>query len=545
MEAEQLVIPVECPPQNRSEPGVLSKEDKRILENTFLRLAEMSHQLSGQAATDVLLLLTTCRNQQYTVNAMYVEARKWCAEGQNANYTGYGDALDQLESAVSVLRSGSSRLRPQMEKVFDKAAVTLSLAAAYLAEFRRKFELFFQRFAEVQSRLKDYGQSLMEKDPIAAYDVQETFIAEGNGPQGHELRPPSEPEKDVYCARLLNWIEVVRPLTGLTRTYLDEVLRNRHSHKKSSRDYLREMAEGARKWPCLGIECPSILDENSAFKPWPLAFNSSLEAFAAADQLSLFVEFCRQSLNCARRFLDDLVPGNESLLVRFPLRTLEERASVTIGTRTFRRKANMLVLIYDMRNSLGDRYQTPELKVKSDQVIEHLRKDTHACSQTTYDDCRVLACDSLKDMALCILRLFSFFQVERSSIGVAGIRMGCVQGEMLYNYDGPLSDLLKAAPLDSSENTIGRASRVMSLDSQRFKPEGEALVKALGDWSNNENLLFIDGSVFDELPDSVREMCRSLGVVPLKGVGKRGCWALPINSVKNLVNNVAAVDGSK
>ena len=428
-------------------------------------------------------------------------------------------------------------------KIIDRAGKTLAVCANYLAEFMRKSDLFFKNFQKVHAVLEQYGKSL--SDRIAAQEFEMAFVLIGHGPIGHELRPPSNPDRDVYFARLVDWIEVARPLTSLTRSFLDEVLRSSTIRSKSCNDYLTTLEAGMSRWKWRGIDCPTPGDIDTALMPWSLPFKSSTEALSATEQLLSFVEFCQKSLTCARRFLSDMLPGKSDLTERFPLSMMQSENMVDIGQKRFLRKPNMFVLITDMRNSVGDPYRAPELKVEVDGVIGNLREEKSAHSQTTYDDCRVVACNSLREIAFCILRLFNFFDVRKSEHGIAGIRMGCARGEMLLDFDGGLKDVLKAAPADTSETTIARAARLMGLDSQRFKTEGKNILDALGEWGKEEDLLFIERSVYEELPGGIREKCRSLSVILLKALGPQECWAMPIHSLKELVNDSPENKGNK
>src|SRR6202158_5360518 len=92
----------------------------------------------------------------------------------------------------------------------------------------------------------------------------------------------------------------------------------------------------------------------------------------------------------------------------------------------------------------------------------------------------------------------------KNPAGLAGIRMGCTRGEMLFDCDlkQDWKDIRRAAPLDSSDNTIAAAARLMGLDKLRWEKSesGQLLHAALADWVDRESLLFVDSRVHENLP---------------------------------------------
>lgn len=521
--SELVVLPVAGHPFGKDVEIAISDDDERLLTFSFLRLAQLTHVLRWREAEDVLLLLTTCRNEWYAVNAMYVEARKWCDEGKQANFKGYGDALDEFRACLASVTNGSSGGIQNIHKAASAAGAVLQVVASYLTEFEKKRDLYFDRFESIHQKLLEYAKSL---DPIAQNEFETAFTQLGSGPgPHHSLRGPTEPEKDMYLTRLMEWVSVVRPLTGLTRTYISNVVGVGKKHEKPCAYYAAQLEVGVSAWINRGIDCPAIPASEVFESQLALTEESPQES---SERIGQFLDFCQVMCTRARRFLLEMLPAHKDRSERFPLKKPTDESRINIAGREFERRSEMFVLITDMRNSVGDRHRSPELKIRVDEVINALRKEKTARSQTTYDDCRVVACDSLDAIAACARRLFSALEIEKSDDGFAGLRMGCARGEMLFEYDGLMTDLLRAAPMDSSDISIARAARLMSFDTLRWNEEGQALHNALGDLGENSSLLFIDASVYQDLPEHLRSRCRSLDLVQLKGVGPRMCWAIPI-----------------
>jgi hypothetical protein len=75
----------------------------------------------------------------------------------------------------------------------------------------------------------------------------------------------------------------------------------------------------------------------------------------------------------------------------------------------------------------------------------------------------------------------------------------------------------------------------MALDKMRWderSSQGMVVRTALGDWSTEDSLLFFDSRVYEMLPDGLREKCRPVEILPLKGIGKRQCWAARISELR-------------
>jgi hypothetical protein len=238
----------------------------------------------------------------------------------------------------------------------------------------------------------------------------------------------------------------------------------------------------------------------------------------------------------SKQFLAELLPvvkrDSGQAEVRFPLQRPSQRTSVSIANRNFVVQPNLYVLITDMRNSTGEKVLTPELKVKTEGVIDHLRSQEDVRSQTVYDDSRVLACETLTALSRSIRRLHNSLQPYRTDDGFRGIRAGCTRGEMLFdcNLTQDWREIRRSAALDTADNTIAAAARLMALDKLRFEPErGEVLRTALGDWDKDESLLFLDSRVYEELPPEIQRLCRDVSILELKGIGRRRCWAIPIS----------------
>lgn len=495
----------------------LIDEDERLLSDTFLRMAELCHTLPPKVTDDCLLLLTTCRNEWYTVNAMYAEAKKWCQEG--GKFTGFGDALDALRGAVT----GTQKL----EKAINKAKQILKTTAEYLYQFEYKHALFFDRFQEVHGILTGYCENI--KDPIARESFRRSFVEYKNGPKPEDyLKPPSNSVSDVYQDRLLDWFSVVRPLTGLARTYVGGVQKRAKAKGKTCSDYLDEIQLAQPVLEAYGYRCPTIPDVE-VFQH-PMISKGSGNGSVVIEHLFQFIVFCEELCGTARLFLREMLPGNDVVTERFLLKEHFADETVEIHGKRFKPMADAFVLITDMRNSMGDRYLAPELKVFTAHIIDRLCDEGIARSHTVYDDCRVIACESVENFVSSAARLWNALEVRRTQSGFSGLRMGALCGEILLDYAGEWVDVLKAAPLDSSLNTIAKADRLMGLDKARWgeTEQGKVLRERLGDLHKDESLMFIDSSVYERLPESAQERCHDIGILPLRTIGPKQCWAIPI-----------------
>lgn len=503
------------------QPGrfAFAESDRRLVAGTFRRLVDVFHSVSGGEASDCLLLLTTCRNRWYAANALYVEARKWCQERQTK--PGFGDGLSALGTAVS----GTATV----ETAARRASRMFAVAADYLSEFEKKQDLFLNRFEEVREVLLRYAESIA--DGPARLEFLNTFANVGSGsgrPEDALVGPEGSEEADVYFERLREWFALARPLTGLARTFISEVLglAAGHPDKRRCRDYLDQMRAAALLWEARGFRCPpeppaTVFDRIPAGR-----------LPQAVTQIDAFLTFSGTAAAVARQFLSEMLPAVDG--ARFPLRRPSREATVTIHGRTFALKAELLVCITDMRNSTGDRHLSPELKVRVEGTVEHLRQARDAASQTLYDDSRVIACEAVESLSRCVQRLSHVLEPFKTPDGFEGIRIGCTCGDMLFDFHekGDWKDIRRAAPLDSADNTIATAARLMGLDKLRWEDstQGRLLREALGDWATRDSLVFLDSRVYEQLPTHVRSVCRDVSVLDLKGIGKRQCWAIPVEA---------------
>lgn len=518
----EVVFPTDkLPPWQPARIGLL-ESDRRLISSTFRRLCDLVEKLPPDRAADCLLLLTTCRNAWYTINAMFTEAKKWSEEGRNTQ--GFGDAIDTLSKALT----GTGNI----EEAAKRAAGRLEVCADYLQEFEKKQRLFMDRFEEVRTALLQYAQSITDVPARAEFLATFANLGSGPGPSEDELNGPEDVENDIYLERLREWFAMTRPLTSLARTYISDVLGiGRHIPKGSQlSEYCQQIAAAALVWESRGIRTPQV--------PPAEVFNvvKGLDYSSRERQLKNlrdYLVFCEQMVRRAREFLVEMLPSTSNESNRgFPLQRLTRSQTVTLGNSQFELRPDMFVLITDMRNSTGAPFLTPELKAKVEEVISRLREQNDASSQTHFDDSRVIACTSLGDMAMCVLRLYNALLPYQSPDGFGGIRIGCTRGEMLFAFDGrrDWKDVRRSAPLDSADNTIACAARLMGLDKLRWdkSSDGEKLRQALGDWNANQSLLFLDSRVHETLPQVLREKCRDTSVLDLKGIGKRQCWAIPI-----------------
>lgn len=521
--AEILIRP--SPNMPPWQPGRLAfgESDRRLIAGTFRRLADLVHTLPPDQATDCLLLLTTCRNQWYAANALYVEAKKWCYEGRDT--PGFGDALAALATAVSGTTEAANASR--------KAARLLATAAAYLQEFEKKQDLFLNRFEEVRLHLVAYGESI--RDVPARLEFLTTFanVGTGSGQPEDALAGPDRPDSDVYLERLREWFAFARPVTGLARTFISEVLGvgRPHPDGKTCRQYLAEIQSASHLWDSRGFRCPS-LPPDSTFVRVPAL---SVADRTTRSQLESFLNFGRDSAAVARQFLAELLPAVETgRPTRFPLKRPLRKASVVIHGKPFAIKSDLFVCITDMRNSTGDRHLAPELKIRIEDTIERLRQTGNVASQTVYDDARVIACDSFESLARCIRRITHVVAPFKNQEGFGGLRIGCTVGEMLFDYheSSDWKDIRRAPPLDSSDNTIATAARLMNLDKLRWEDsaQGRMLLEALRVLRESDSLVFLDSRVHEQLPRLARQMCQDVSVFDLRGIGRRQCWAVAIEA---------------
>lgn len=109
---------------------------------------------------------------------------------------------------------------------------------------------------------------------------------------------------------------------------------------------------------------------------------------------------------------------------------------------------------------------------------------------------------------------------------------------MLIGWEGEWSE--DRILLDCT-NTLSTAARIMDLDKLRWKDEGQFMISKLGDWSTNESLIFFDTSVYEKLPENIRSKCREVGVLDLRSIGGKLCWA---TTIPILAEMLALEDGS-
>jgi len=431
----------------------LRESDRSAIRETFLRLDHLV-QTEDTPWEDVLLLLTTCRNTSYAMDAMYAEALKWCAEVEGSS--GFSVALDRLNAGVSGVEP--------IDKAAIKAAAVLRVTANFLSEMLKKHDLFFDKFEETRQQLVQYGSKI--GDPVARKQFLLKFAEIGSGP-GHDedrLLPPDDSAADIYLERLKEWFALTRPLTGLARTYISAVLGagSPHPSGKTCKEYLTQIRGALVYWEARGFRCPALPDNDVFERP---GINDGDFRQVQKDRLRQFVAFCTEILKIARLFLKEKLPADAKPNgIGYRLKRVPAAYTIDIRGHQFELKRDMFLLITDMRNSTGEPCRTHELKVIVEDVIEHLRNESTAKSQTLYDDCRVIATEKLDDAISCIRRLHEALEPLRRPGGFDGIRVGFTRGEMLFDLhiaDAWASiEKYARAPLDSAENTIARAVRI-------------------------------------------------------------------------------------
>lgn len=198
----KFVIPVKTFPY-KEKCLYLTQNDKELISLNFDQLDKLCNypddntkdehiKLSHEDVEDIFLLLTTCRNRWYTLNAMYVEAVRWCQEGKD--FKGFSDALDALRAGISGKKS--------LVAAANNASEILANTAEYLSEFSRKWKLYFQRFDEVHAKLSAYCESIPNVREKGWF--RDRFVEYGNGPSPNDkLEPPSVEQSDAILEPLL------------------------------------------------------------------------------------------------------------------------------------------------------------------------------------------------------------------------------------------------------------------------------------------------------------------------------------------------------
>lgn len=524
---EQFPMPSKFFPLGREITTGLSKDEERKRTNTFLHLAQLcqSKSLTSTQARECLLLLTTCRNQWYTINSLYIEARRWSQEGESTKYKGFGDALNSLRGVIA---------ETDHMPAISNAAKILETTAGFLAEFENKNDLFFKRFEDVRNRLKNYFSSLTE-NTIINNDLTELYL-DPEGPEpDHALKGPDSPEKDYHYNILTTWYAVAKPLTGLSRTFISDVLgytgKSQLTHKKSCKEYIGELEASLSNLKHYGlpnIAIPQGLFDNKFYSKKSEEMRSAIEEYST---------FCDSVLSALRRLIT-LLPTMHNPS-QFPLKKPGAQTFYEIEGKRYLIRPNMFVLITDMRNSVGDRWNSPELKNTIETSITTLRKTEEIQSSVSYDDCRIIASDSLECISRCIQVLQSTLKLHKKSELNAfnGLRMACVQGDMLFDYHAN-KDLYKKAeglPLDPHMVTIARAARIMELYKKRWDKEISTQFKkfheALGDWKEDAEaeIVYLDSSSYANLPEPIRNKDRFFDFIEFKGVGPLVCWGILID----------------
>lgn len=310
----KFIIPVEKFPFDEK-CMYLSTDDRDLLSQTFARLDNLCHSsvLTGEDIEDCLLLLTTCRNRWYTLNAMYIEAVKWSQEGKD-DYKGFCDALDELRRGVSGIK--------YLKTAANKAGRILGTTAGYLEQLNKKYILYFERFEDVRKKLLVHCESI-EKD-TEKRSFKERFFEYGNGPSpDDQLEPPPLEQLDATLESLLVWFNVTRPLTSLARTYISEVLECGPQHEKTLDEYLLRLQTGIKVLVQYGYKCPDL--PPSEVYRWRLQSAKPSEPPSEEERVLQFIEFCEKICNVARRFLEEKLPGEDNLKERFPLKKPKEQ----------------------------------------------------------------------------------------------------------------------------------------------------------------------------------------------------------------------------
>lgn len=518
-----LIVPTDEPPFEYVELHC-TPEVRHAMELTYFQLCGLVHDkgLSQGDKEDILLLLSTCRNEWFTANAIYAEALKWCAEGKETKYSGYGDALDAFRSGVS----GQKEFNDSMKR----AATRLEISSDFLAQFREKHIFYFERFGEVYNKLLTYANN--RSDPAYVHHFHKMILKPSASDVRTTIRPPGKAKNVPQLHWLRVWYSVVQPLNSLTRTYISNVLRIGKMHHKSCSIYLERLLHHAKAWHSEGFDIPEAPPEE-VFTPRSFQDHDDIEV---KKQLRGFLTFCDNMLRSARQFLDERIVEDHNPATGFLLKHPEDKIKVTIEGQSFELHPNMFVLITDMRNSVGAKYESLELKVKMETIINRLRESHSVSSQTVYDDCRIIACESAESLVSSVQRLHGAFNNCRRPNGFDGLRMGLSFGEMLYDFNlpEPLITYSKGrrAPLDSANLTIARANRVMGFDKSRWEESQKAealnaeLQKNFGD---DMSLLFLDYQAYRSLPESIRKKCISLDLLPMKGLGQENCYVIQID----------------
>jgi hypothetical protein len=400
-----------------------------------------------------------------------------------------------------------------------RTATVLAETADFLQEFDRKRSLYYERFGSVLTVIETFAESIT--DQIARRQFLREYVALDDerrlSTPDDALKAPSvENLADPILQRLLQWFAVARPLTGLARTYVSEILKVGPEHTKSYSAYLAEVE--------------AVKATFAAYR-FPISAEPPENPSASAEGVAQFLTYSDELGRVCRRFIKEMLPGVDSTMQRFPLRSNQGR-TVTHNGREFTVQPNLFVLMMDMRNSTGARHVAPQLKVKIDSIIEELRQEDQARSHTTYDDCRVLVHESFDAIVACAARLHAAMSIDKTPKGFAGLRMGLTRGEMLFADVERFEDIRRAAALDSAVNTMARAARLMALDQQRWETSdtGKQLQAKLGPFSTDDSLIFFDDSIHHQLAPEV--IATELGERPLRGFDdKARCWSARVESL--------------
>jgi class 3 adenylate cyclase len=422
----QITVVPDVPPTSK----VIEQADYASALELFFQMAELgSHD--GELGKRCLLLLTTCRNEWYTLSAMYAELRLWL----------YGTGGEHDSSSIRHALKALTGLRANSKRSSKQASRSVEQAALFLAEFANKRKLFYEEFGEIEKALKSNSEELWgrttsrvfsEKYLSANYDLEDNAQFDGAvSDEGSE------------------WLQIL-DLVHLTCRAFTSLFRN----------FLSNRIGLGERWP---VSFPQAYEDTTSmlvllgcsFKPMdesaiddsiigpgsPELYRHTLEEFL------VFAESAIQSIGsfCESAFPSEIETLGSRAHLWFVPRALR-RNTIAIGRSRYEIVDDKAILFFDINDSTAEESDAPLLKEAVQEFFAELesvllsagRLADRTLSLFTWNDARVAAFETVDDALEAACALYRRFDTPKyiGAKGIKGLRFGLSYGSVIAGIPG-------------------------------------------------------------------------------------------------------------
>lgn len=475
-------------------------------------------------ASDYLLLLTTCRNEWYWLNALYGELRLWLYPS---------DSRVSFQNAVSAL-SGYRNPDSNIKKILIRAQTRIARSAGFLTQYKTKQVLYKNNFDIKAAELKEHVKNSFGRTEAKYLEI--AYMSKRPQTDNSSFSHERTKQGEEWEAELDLVYEAAKALTGYFRTVLSNKFSIGTKWHKPVNEYYRELRRSFAFLVCDIYDPSGYLIDNA-----PFTCKSEKETKALVGEFYQFTIAAYRELATYVRVKfpgtsDNIVGQDKELLFLTPR---GQSVTLTLSDRsTYTTRPDMYILLFDLNGSASPGSEPIIPKESISQFLKHVEaarigstpSNLEIITRFSWDDMRIVAFQSAEEAIYFAVKLTHWFHSNKNVQvqGVSGIKFGLTKGTVLAGVPSWERNIKPERVIGDHPilgNTIARAARLSNL----FKTMDDELLESLE--IKYDYTLFMDRDCREECSHYM-DLAKGPISVILKSFGMRDVYFLSANSAE-------------